>query len=281
MRTPVRASVLLAIVVGWAGFGSALLADSWIYDNSVNDLVTRFNPGTLEVGDQIWLDGTERYLTYFDFEYWGVNTTHPASFSGPVEARVRFYENDGPLFNGYAAPGTIFYDSGWFGIPGPTPRSTLFFTAESDFPSDGLFIPADEMTWSVEFRGMGAGDSVGVDLYSPPVIGGSYPDYWEKDGSWTLLTNSVPMDFGARMFASAGPVVNPNPPWLTYVVSGPNLTLSWPSDRIGWKLQVQYNPPRVGLTTSWNTITASSATNRWTLAITPTYGSVFCRLVYP
>ncbi len=194
---------------------------------------------------------------------------------------MRFYENDGPLFNGYAAPGTRFFDSGWFSIPSPTARSTLIFTAGSDFPADGLFMPVDEMTWSVQFRGMQTDDSAGVDLYSPPVIGGSYPDYWENNGGWTLLTNSVPMDFGARMAANAGPTVNPNPPWLTNRVSGSNLILSWASDHIGWKLQIQTNGPRIGITTSWHTVTNSSTTNRWTLVMDPAHGSVFCRLIYP
>jgi len=45
--------------LSWVGrFGVTTLGRLLIYDNSVNDLVTRFNPGTLEVGDQIWLDGT-------------------------------------------------------------------------------------------------------------------------------------------------------------------------------------------------------------------------------
>src|SRR5574340_1842514 len=88
------------------------LGATTIFDNSVNDLGTRFNPGTLEVGDEILLASTERYLTNFSFEYWG--TSSGASFAGPVEARVRFYQNDGAPFNGYATPGSLFYDSGWF-----------------------------------------------------------------------------------------------------------------------------------------------------------------------
>ena len=87
------------------------------------------------------------------------------------------------------------------------------------------------MTWSVQFQGMGATDSVGVDIYSPPVVGSGVDsgDYWQNtDGSWTLMTNNsgVPMDFGAVMEASAVPTVNPNPPSLTNVVSGSNLLLA-------------------------------------------------------
>ena len=54
-----------------------LWAVSCIYSNSVKDLSIRFDPGTLEVGDEILLAGSERYLTNFDFEFWGTSTSGP------------------------------------------------------------------------------------------------------------------------------------------------------------------------------------------------------------
>lgn len=189
----------------------AVSAATTIFDNSVYDLGVRFNPGTTEVGDEISLGGTERYLTSFSFEFWGVNSASPGnvSFAGPVEARVRFYQNDGKPFNGYGTPNSVFYDSGWFSVPNPTPRATFGFFAGTDFPSGGLFIPPSatpwisDLTWSVQFRNMGATDSVGVDLYSPAVVGLDYPDYWANNGGWTLQNGAVPMDFAARMEANA------------------------------------------------------------------------------
>jgi hypothetical protein len=172
-----------------------------IFANSVNDLGIRFNPGTNQVGDEIILAGTQRYLTRFDFEYWGTNTANPNAFSSTVQARVTFYQNNGALYHGYSSPGSIFFQSSWFNVT-PTVRSTIYFWSGTDFPANGLYIPVNDMTWSVQFQGMGATDSVGVDLYSPPVVGSDYPDYWEIDnGNWTLLTNSVPVDFGARFYA--------------------------------------------------------------------------------
>ena len=42
------------------------------------------------------------------------------------------------------------------------------------------------MTWSVQFSGLGVTDQAGVDLFSPPVVGGEYPDYWQNDaGVWS------------------------------------------------------------------------------------------------
>ena len=284
MKSSTKWNLLLLSSVLWASFTLKLSAAT-IFDNSSNDLVTRFEPGTLEVGDEILLGSPERYLTNFSFELWGTNTSNPNAFAGAnVEARVRFYQNNGPLFNGYPTPGTNFYDSGWFSIQ-PTSRSIEIFTAGADFPWTGLYLPVIlNMTWSVQFQGMGATDSVGVDIYSPAVVGIDYPDYWENSGgAWILKTNSsgVHVDFAAKMEASAQPGVNPTPPWLTNTVSGSNLILSWAPDHIGWMLQVQTNAPRVGISTNWHTITESSTTNRWTLPIDPANGSVFSRLVSP
>ncbi len=187
-----------------------------IYDNSVNDLVTRFNPGTAEIGDEIQLAGTERFLTQFDFEYWGTNTAAPGAFAGTIQARVKFYQNNGALFNGYSSPGTVIYDSGLFNITTPTSRDTeVFSIGFGDFPGSGLFLPTSDLTWSVQFSGMDATDSLGVDLYNPPVVGFSVPnagqqDFWQNTGgTWQLLTNSATMNFGARFFASADPVPEP------------------------------------------------------------------------
>jgi hypothetical protein len=273
------------LIVGALWMGLALpLPAAVIFNNSTNDLVTRFTAGTNEVGDEILLAGTERYLTNFSFEFWGTNTANPAAFTGPVDARVRFYRNNGALFNGYASPGEKFYDSEWFAVA-PTPRSTEIFTLGSDFAWAGLFLPVtSNMTWSVQFRGMGATDSVGVDLYSPPVAGHDYPDYWvNTNGNWMLMTNNsgVHIDFAAVMEASALPTVNPNPPWLTNVVSGSNLLLSWDIDHIGWKLQVQTNAINVGISNNWFTVAGSSTVNTWSIPIDPANGCVFCRLIYP
>ena len=199
---------ILAITIG------VKLYAGTIYDNSVNDLSTRFNPGSLEVGDEIILSVTDpsRYLQTFSFEYYGTNTVG-ASFSGSVTAQVRLYLNDGAPFNGYPTPGTVLYDSTPFAITTtPLGRATLNFTAGTDFPVGGLFLRPGpggtlltNMTFSVQFSGMGPTDEAGLDLYSPPVVGGNYPDYWENNGGWMLQTNVVPISFAAKMEATPEP----------------------------------------------------------------------------
>jgi hypothetical protein len=215
MKAVERTAIFLALGTICMSMGASLRAAT-IFDNSAasSDLQIRWPnaaglPAGRQVGDEISLAGTERYLTRFDFEYWATTANH-ISFAGPVEARVRFYENTGSLFNGYPTPSpTSFFDSGWFGGFGPTDgdpnRATIIFTEGSAFPYGGLFIPTSDMTWSIEFSGMGAGDAVGLDLYDPPVVGGDYSDYWQNDGTgWTLLQQNggTPINFGARFFAN-------------------------------------------------------------------------------
>ena len=249
-----------------------------IFDNSANDLATRFEPGLLEVGDQIFLSGTARYLTNFSFEYWGTNTDSPANlfFSGNLEARVRFYLNDGPLFNGSHTPATVFYDSDWFAVPGPTPRNTLVFVTGWDFPNGGLYIPSSDITWSVQFRGMGPTDRVGVDLYAPAVAGGEFSDYWENSaGMWTLKTNSVAVDFAAKMSATFQATVG-NPP-LQISTVGSQAILRWPVSATNFVLETA-NTLDSGAT--WtpltNGVTKSGNTFLFTTNIQP--GSAFFRL---
>ena len=179
------------------------VVDQLVYDNSVNDLLYRFDPGLVEVGDEIILGGVSRHLSRFSFEFWGANSTG-GDFEGNVQARVRFYRNDGPLsVAGFATPGTVIFDSGSFAIPALA-QATLVF---EDFQVDAVVPLVEELppalTWTVQFSGLSPNDSAGLDLYSPPVVGESYRDYWELDGGqWRLKSTAVAaIDFAARFEA--------------------------------------------------------------------------------
>ena len=221
MKNALKIHVYLTLGVLCFGLTLPLLAQTTVYNNSTNDLALRFNPGTSEIGNEIILGSTERYLTDFSFEYWGLSS-NPNSFAGSIQARVEFYINNGPLFNGYATPGTSFYDSGWFSVPAPTPRSTFDFSVRGgDFNHVPLLLPASDFTWTVQFQGMGLGDSVGTDLYGPPTVGANFGDFWQRIGtSWFLMNNSQSppyASFAADMMAVA---VIPEPSTLALSVLG-------------------------------------------------------------
>ena len=67
----------------------------------------------------------------------------------------------------------------------------------------------------------------------------------------------------------------------TGTVSGNQLTLIWPADHTGWRLQGQTNAVNTGLTRTWHDVPNSAATNRFTVPLDPANGSTFYRLVYP
>jgi len=73
--------------------------------------------------------------------------------------------------------------------------------------------------------------------------------------------------------------VSTNPTNITATVSGGNLSLSWPADHTGWRLQAQTNT--TGLTTNWGTVPGSTSVNTMSFPIDPANRSVFFRLVYP
>ena len=68
---------------------------------------------------------------------------------------------------------------------------------------------------------------------------------------------------------------------ITTSVSGHTLTLSWPADHLGWRLQSQTNSLTTGLTTNWFTWPNSTNVTSVPVAMDPTAPTVFFRLVYP
>jgi hypothetical protein len=75
--------------------------------------------------------------------------------------------------------------------------------------------------------------------------------------------------------------INTTPANIVSVLSGNNLTLSWPADHTGWRLQAQTNSLGVGLRSNWVDVVGSTTVNQMTIQMTPANGSVFFRLVYP
>jgi hypothetical protein len=68
---------------------------------------------------------------------------------------------------------------------------------------------------------------------------------------------------------------------FAHIVSGGNLTLSWPEDHAGWRLQTQTNAAVTGLSRNWFDLASSEATNSVNLPTDLVNGTVFYRLIYP
>jgi hypothetical protein len=68
------------------------------------------------------------------------------------------------------------------------------------------------------------------------------------------------------------------PPMLTNVFTATNLTLSWPTNYLGWQLQVQTNDLNTGLTDTWYSVPGSESTSQQVWPIDPANPTVFFRL---
>ena len=93
-------------------------------------------------------------------------------------------------------------------------------------------------------------------------------------------TNSAPYLAGTGSLQIGVPVAM-NQTNLSFTFTGSNLTLSWPADHTGWRVQMQTNSLNAGLGTNWADAPNSNLTNQFSAPIVSTNGSVFFRLVYP
>jgi hypothetical protein len=127
------------------------------------------------------------------------------------------------------------------------------------------------------------------------------PSYqWRKNGTNLVSQTNATLTIASTKLAdnaaysvivsnSAGVIISSNavltipavPAPITPGFTNGALNLSWPADRIGFRLEAQTNSLLVGLGNNWQTVANSTATNQMTLSLHAAPGSVFFRLVYP
>jgi len=83
------------------------------------------------------------------------------------------------------------------------------------------------------------------------------------------------------VYGERAPSVSLAPTNITMKSSNDTMTLSWPSDHRGWRLQVQTNAPGVGLGVNWVTLPGSDLVTSTNMTINPANGTIFYRLVSP
>jgi len=179
------AALLLA-----AAFQGSTLNAAIIYDNSSSSENT-YADDLFEYGDEITLAGSERLLTNFSFEYYANYIP-----SGDETARLRLYLNDAPAGdNPSNSPGSLLYDSGAFNI-----QPDYHTVNISDL---ALYLPANTITWTVEFSGIDSSGSAGLLFYSTPTVGSSADYYWENtNGVWQAVqSDALENNFAAQLSA--------------------------------------------------------------------------------
>ena len=99
-------------------------------------------------------------------------------------------------------------------------------------------------------------------------------------GGGVNWTNNLVVD-GSISVLSVISSVNTNSFAINASVSGNNLNLSWPPDRLGWKVQLQTNSLNTGLNGNWVTLPATASVTNYTVTINPANPTVFIRMTYP
>ena len=176
-----------------------------VYDNPSSPTPTQYFPPTptLEFGDEITLttaNTTDRILSRFDFEYFFSGASVTAQ-----SVTVRLYANTGV---GNSPSTTPLYTSD------PIPLST----GANGYNSQPIIIDTalrtitlpEDFTWTVEFSNLGAGETGGLLLHSPPTVGTSFNQFWQRDaaGAWISMQSGVGFnDFAARVTAVPEPGV--------------------------------------------------------------------------
>jgi autotransporter-associated beta strand protein len=80
---------------------------------------------------------------------------------------------------------------------------------------------------------------------------------------------------------NSGVIIPTTPTNLTFSVTGGNtVNLSWPSNYLGWSLQVQTNSLSTGLSNNWFTVAGSASVTETNFPVVTTNGAVFYRMFY-
>ncbi len=173
-----------------------------VYDNGSNDLAQAVEVDGAEVGASITLGGTARYLSQMSFGYWGTNSEQ-TNFQGNVSVRVRLYAQDG-LTNadsGTIEPGTVLYDSGELPVAATTNGSVALneFQLSAALPLTNAL--PEQLTWSMQFDGLGSNDAAGLMWFGPAVVGQVGSGYWLKTNADWQWQSGAEAGFGGQLKA--------------------------------------------------------------------------------
>lgn len=179
---------LLAFV---AGVGIAISSQAQpvdgpevIFRNGSDPILGSFAPTdrSLEYGDEIAFDGTNRVLTSLKMEYFSSEAT------GQMVLRIR--QQDGPQVESAGAatfqPGTIAYQSDPFDIF--SNFNTVVIDQIADENGNGIVL-GSRVTVTVELSNTAQDQQVGPLMRNPPIIGESADDIWIANGAGASATD--------------------------------------------------------------------------------------------
>ncbi len=208
-----------------------------------------------------------------------------ATVGTSLENQFEGYMNDVAVFNYALSPLEVeneYIAGGGTNSPyfAPTPPATGNGAANYTLtvPVTALGSPPMNYWWTNMTTG--AGIAAGTANNASGNVSLSYPNVplsWNGDQLQLTVSNA----WGSTNASLTVSIFNSGPTNIVFEVTNKQLSLSWPSDHIGWQLQAQTNKLSVGLGTNWVNVPNSQNTNEITVPINLTNGSVFYRLIYP
>lgn len=257
----------LVLAVGLAG-GLFTRGADIVYDNSVDYSGIDYET-TDEYGDEVNLAGTSRAITEIQIEYY-------AEFipNGDEIARIRFYSNTGPFWEGNTD----------YPTPASPPLYEQTFVPQQGYQTAVVTVPnvvvPDHFTWTIQFLGISqtsTNDRAGLLFYGAASIGSSFDDFWEltPDGWGAVAVTGVTNNFGVRISA----VPAPSEMRLTISKVGNNVLVSWPTGLTSAVLESKTDLNSATWTQVAQTPTQNGARMEVSIPIAP--GNRFFRLRSP
>ncbi len=199
------------------------------------------------------------------------------------------------LFNGGTIVGPLLADSGSLINPGAgaTPATLTDATSialngavvmdlneSKTQTADEMVSPIITASGTLVVTNLGPDLQTGTkfQLFSTPVTGFSSVSLPLTSASGDVSyvwQNNIGVD-GSITVTSGAPNLTPSK--IKTSISNGAITLTWPTNQVGWTLQMQTNSLSVGISTNWVAVPGSTATNQMTMSLTN--AATFFRLTY-
>lgn len=263
------------LTFAFAGGGATAVASNFVYTLQAGDIAPNAGGGLTKIGfGTLYLNGANTYT--------GTNLVNAGTLAGSGSVAGAVTVASGGTLAVGSSPSSI----GTFTISGPLtflPGSTNFMKINKTAATKDLLTGMSQVTYGgtlivSNLSGtLANGDS--FKLFNAASYNGSFSAILPATPGLGLSWNTSQLAVSGTLSVANG--VNANPTNVTFSVSGRNLNLSWPSDHLGWRLQVQTNSLAVGISTNWSTWPNSTNVTSVSLPIVPGNPTEFFRLVYP
>ena len=243
---------------------------------SVKAISVTPTPATVAYGNNATLTGSTTLGGTVGYQWYDNNTN---AISGATSSTLTLTKPAVAASGNYTLVVTNAYTSGSVVTPLTVTPAALSVTASNltkPFGQTYTFLGTE-----FSASGLVAGDSVtGVTLTSTGAAAvaavGNYPIVPSAAVGTGVANYTITYNNGTLAVVQTLPATGTN---VAFNLNGNQLTLSWPTNYIGWLLQS--NSVNVTDTNSWFTVTGSAATNSVIITVDPAKPQVFYRMAHP